>query len=104
MHLIHKVLGTPPKSVLERFAQHSTHMTFDFPPQNFVGFDAQLSHVSKDAIDLLYRLLAYDPELRISAEDALRHAYFREFWDMESAAPNLNLKALRDAPRPKAQL
>jgi cell division cycle 2-like protein len=29
-------------------------------------------------MDLLCRLLTYDPEKRISAEEALKHAYFSE--------------------------
>lgn len=33
----------------------------------------EFKYVSKDAIDLLKKMLTYDPERRISAEEALRH-------------------------------
>jgi calcium-dependent protein kinase len=31
--------------------------------------------VSRDAIDLLKRMLTYDPDRRISAEDAIKHQW-----------------------------
>lgn len=34
--------------------------------------------ITEAGLDLLSRLLTYDPEERISAEEALRHPYFRE--------------------------
>ena len=35
----------------------------------------EFKYVSKDAIDLLKKMLTYDPERRISAEEALRHVW-----------------------------
>ena len=35
----------------------------------------EFKYVSRDAIDLLKKLMTYDPERRISAEDALRHPW-----------------------------
>lgn len=35
----------------------------------------EFKYVSKDAIDLLKKMMTYDPERRISAEEALRHVW-----------------------------
>ena len=35
--------------------------------------------VNEDAIDLLSKLLMYDPEKRITAKEALMHPYFKKF-------------------------
>lgn len=39
---------------------------------------ASTSYVTNQALDLLKKMLVYDPEQRISAKDALDHAYFTE--------------------------
>jgi len=33
----------------------------------------EFKYVSREAIDLMKKMLAYDPERRISAEEALKH-------------------------------
>ena len=38
----------------------------------------QWSNRSKAAIDLMKKMLTYDPQKRISAEDALKHKWFHE--------------------------
>jgi len=35
----------------------------------------EFKYVSRDAIDLLKRMLTYDPDRRISAEEALKHQW-----------------------------
>lgn len=79
VHKIHNILGTPDPKVLERFAKHATHMEFNFPPKKGTGLEKLLPNATKDCIDLLYRLLTYDPLKRITADEALRHEYFKEF-------------------------
>lgn len=37
-----------------------------------------LPNASRQLIDLLQRLLAYDPQERITAKEALRHQYFAD--------------------------
>jgi serine/threonine protein kinase len=43
-----------------------------------VTFDSLIQGIEKDALDLLRRLLCYDPAERLSAEQALAHPYFKE--------------------------
>lgn len=42
------------------------------------GLAKMLSHASPDCQDLIQRLLAYNPDDRLSARQALKHPYFRE--------------------------
>jgi renal tumor antigen len=57
--------------------KRSVHMTFDFPPQDATGVAKLIQHVSPECQDLIVRLLAYNPDERLSARQALKHPYFR---------------------------
>ena len=46
----------------------ATHLEFNFPKKKGIGIESMIPHVPKDAIDLMYLLLRYDPEERITAE------------------------------------
>ncbi|KAM4723675.1 MAPK/MAK/MRK overlapping kinase isoform 2-T2 [Anableps anableps] len=74
---IHNVLGTPDQSLLQKFKQ-SRAMHFNFPPKKGSGISRLLPSCPAPALSLLYQMLAYDPDERISAEAALMHTFFRE--------------------------
>lgn len=46
-----------------------------------LGLRDVLGDKEMDLIDLLGRMFCYDPEVRISAEEALMHKYFDEVWE-----------------------
>jgi len=50
--------------------------------------------VSEEAIDLVKKCLTYDPDKRISASEALEHAWFKKFAKGEKVKKSLALKAL----------
>ena len=53
-------------------------MCFDFPPKKGSGISRLIPNCPAPALSLLYQMLAYDPDERISAQMALQHTYFRE--------------------------
>ncbi len=58
----------------------------DFGVQEGTDITKLIPHLSPEGQDLLQKLLMYNPEDRISAKQALRHAFFRE---IRSAKPHV---------------
>jgi renal tumor antigen len=78
---IHAIIGTPPPELLGRLKKRSSHSSpFDFPALEGTGLAKLLAHVAPDCADLIAKLLAYNPDERLSARQALRHPYFRCVW------------------------
>ncbi|ETL83496.1 CMGC/RCK protein kinase [Phytophthora nicotianae] len=87
IHRIHKILGTPSSEVLEIFKRKgAAHIDFNFPKEEGTNIAKLIPHASPAAIDLMNRMLAYDPSKRMNAREALRHEYFREIRDLEEAS------------------
>ncbi|XP_066541937.1 MAPK/MAK/MRK overlapping kinase-like isoform X2 [Hoplias malabaricus] len=74
---IHDVLGTPESTILQKFKQ-SRAMHFDFLPRKGCGLSQLVPQCSAPSLSLLYQMLAYDPDERISARVALQHVCFRD--------------------------
>jgi len=79
VHKIHNILGTPPQHVLDNFQKHATHMDFDFSQKEGTGIAQLIPHVSPECQDLIIKLLAYVPDDRLTAKQALKHPCFSEF-------------------------
>ncbi|CAA6663964.1 unnamed protein product [Spirodela intermedia] len=82
---IFRILGTPNEKIWPGFPklpgvkvnfvkQPYNKLREKFPPTSFSGRPT----LSEAGFDLLNKLLTYDPEKRIAAEDALNHEWFRE--------------------------
>mmetsp|Transcript_17890 Transcript_17890/g.46818 ORF Transcript_17890/g.46818 Transcript_17890/m.46818 type:complete len:441 (+) Transcript_17890:282-1604(+) len=105
---IHSILGTPPPELLAKMKKRSAHMDFNFPPKEGTGITKLVPHVSPECVDLIIKLLAYNPDDRLSARQALRHPYFRDLRDAEKkqkamqAAPEMPLSSSGHLPHPGA--
>jgi renal tumor antigen len=83
IHKIHNIMGTPPTELLNRLKKFGTHMDFDFPVKQGTGITKLLPHASPEALDLMTKLLTYNPEERPSAKQALKHPYFKEIREID---------------------
>eukprot|EP00929_Paragymnodinium_shiwhaense_P048472 TRINITY_DN244_c0_g2_i1.p1 TRINITY_DN244_c0_g2~~TRINITY_DN244_c0_g2_i1.p1 ORF type:complete len:549 (+),score=125.31 TRINITY_DN244_c0_g2_i1:198-1844(+) len=84
---IHNVLGTPPPELLARkFKRNASHMDFDFPEKKGTGLERLIPHADPELVDLIKRLIKYDPDERILARQALKDSFFRDLRDAEKEA------------------
>lgn len=78
IYRIFRTLGTPRNSVwagVEQLPDYNASFPH-FPARNLSHAVPQLPH---DGLDLLGKMLKYEPGQRITAKEALRHPYFAEF-------------------------
>lgn len=81
---IHNVLGTPPAELLTRkFKRNASHMDFNFPEKKGTGIERLIPHADTELVELMKKLVRYDPDERILARQALKDPYFRELRDAE---------------------
>ena len=74
---IHRVLGTPKKSVTAKLKLHaSAHVNFHFPRQEGIGLKKLLPDAESNCLDLLMQTLYYDKSDRITSKKAMKHSYF----------------------------
>lgn len=83
IHKVHNILGTPPPELLEKFQAQASHMTFNFPQKEGTGFERLIAHASQEAKVLIRKMLAYNPDDRISARQVLNDAYFRDLREVD---------------------
>ncbi|KAJ7291214.1 kinase-like domain-containing protein [Mycena rebaudengoi] len=76
---IMRILGTPSHQQFAKMLKDSPEIVLkEFPVLPKINFAQVLPKASPLALDLLERLLKFDPAERISAADALAHPYFTE--------------------------
>ena len=81
---INYVMGSPSEELFEKFVKNSAHRSeFNFEYQKGVGIYKYLSHVSRDVVDLINKMLIYDPDLRPTARECLNHDCFKEFVEQD---------------------
>ena len=77
---INYILGSPSEELFEKFVKNSAHRNeFNFEYQKGIGLYRYLPHVSHDVVDLIEKMLIYDPDLRPTARQCLNHNCFKEF-------------------------
>ena len=73
---IFKILGTPTEETWPGVSQYPEYKaTFPFFPHSDIS--ARFPMLGPVDLDFMLRMLQYQPQLRLSAKDALEHPYFR---------------------------
>ncbi|KAF8633612.1 hypothetical protein AX15_001397 [Amanita polypyramis BW_CC] len=80
--IITELLGTPPDDVIETICSENTlRFVRSLPKRNRVPFSQKLRTSDPDALDLLERMLVFDPRKRIDATESLAHSYVAPYHD-----------------------
>lgn len=81
-------LGTPNEETLSRIGSpRAQEYVRNLPYMQKVSFASLFRQANPDALDLLDRMLAFDPSSRISVEEALEHRYLH-IWHDASDEPS----------------
>ncbi|KAF7994543.1 hypothetical protein HCN44_004015 [Aphidius gifuensis] len=76
---IFKELGTPNDKILPGYSKLSIAQPFSMTAYSLDNLRQRFGlTLTTNGIDLLTKLLTYDPSKRLTAEDSLRHEYFKE--------------------------
>lgn len=75
--MIFKLLGPPSRDSWPGYSNLPLAKSISLPPSQPPQFRQKFPFISDAGIDLMMRFLTYDPESRITAEEALQHPYFR---------------------------
>lgn len=82
LNQILRVLGTPDESTLSRIGSpRAQEYVRGLPYMRKVPFSETFPDANPDALDLLNKMLAFDPTSRISVEEALEHRYLHIWHD-----------------------
>ncbi len=80
-------LGTPSESTLSRIGSpRAQEYVRNLPYMHKVSFQQLFPRANPDALDLMDRMLAFDPSSRIGVEEALEHRYL-SIWHDASDEP-----------------
>ncbi|THH20003.1 hypothetical protein EW146_g1266 [Bondarzewia mesenterica] len=78
LSMIFKLLGPPTANSWPEYSSLPLAKTITLPSPQPNQFRQKFQYMTAAGIDLLMSLLTYDPDRRISAEEALQHPYFSE--------------------------
>jgi len=77
LDIIFRALGTPTEETWPGVKSLPVPSSFEFPIYPKTPWGKLFTAAGNDALDLLEKMLTYNPSKRISAQDALLHPYFR---------------------------
>jgi renal tumor antigen len=88
---IHNIIGTPAPQKFQEFQKVASHMQINFPQKEGTGIDTLIPHASDLCKDLIKKLLIYEHDKRITAVEALNHAYFKDLKEEFTSTHTLSI-------------
>ncbi|XP_028679812.1 cyclin-dependent kinase 17-like isoform X4 [Erpetoichthys calabaricus] len=88
LHLIFRILGTPSEETWPGITTSEEFKSYNFPHYKAEPLVNHAPRIDSDGLDLLSKLLQFDAKKRISAEEALHHAYFKTLGDQVQTLPD----------------
>ncbi|KAJ1800460.1 MAPK protein hog1 [Coemansia sp. RSA 2399] len=80
--IITELLGTPPDDVIQTIGSENTlRFVQSLPHREPVPFRTRFPNIDPLAVDLLEKMLVFDPRSRITAAEALAHPYLETYHD-----------------------
>ncbi|KAL2833091.1 kinase-like domain-containing protein [Aspergillus pseudoustus] len=80
--IITELLGTPPDDVIQTICSENTlRFVKSLPKRERQPLATKFRNADADAVDLLERMLVFDPKKRIRADQALAHEYLAPYHD-----------------------
>ncbi|KAF2298346.1 hypothetical protein GH714_022762 [Hevea brasiliensis] len=82
LRLLMELIGTPSEAELGFLNENAKKYIRQLPPYHRQSFNEKFPNVHPAAIDLVEKMLTFDPRLRITVEDALAHPYLNSLHDI----------------------
>ncbi|PIN07201.1 Mitogen-activated protein kinase [Handroanthus impetiginosus] len=82
LRLLMELLGTPSEADLGPLSESAKKYIRHLPPYRQQSFVEKFPHMNPLAIDLIEKMLTFDPRRRITVEDALAHPYLNSLHDI----------------------
>jgi serine/threonine protein kinase len=109
--MIFKLLGPPTDNSWPEFTSLPGAKNLAIPSPQPHAFHQKFPHLTSASLDLMMDFLAYDPEMRITASEALEHPYFRyvgshhlHFFDAHAFAERLQHQSIQTCSVPSLLL
>ena len=81
---INQIMGSPSEELYQKFIKNSAHGNeFNFEYQKGVGIQRYLTHVSPKIVDLINKMLVYDPDKRLTAKQCINHECFKDLVEQD---------------------
>ncbi|KAM7179718.1 cyclin-dependent kinase 17 isoform 3-T5 [Macrochelys suwanniensis] len=97
LHLIFRLLGTPSQETWPGISSNDEFRNYNFPkykPQPLINHAPRLD---SEGIELIVKFLQYESKKRVSAEEGMKHAYFRSLGTRIHALPeNVSIFSLKE--------
>lgn len=104
LSMIFKLLGPPTNNSWPEYSSLPLAKTISLPSPQPPQFRQRFQYMTMAGIDLIMSMLTYDPDRRITAEEALQHPYFTyvlEFTKLMAAeSSRLQRITATETPRP----